>query len=378
MKVLDRYLLAQCVPSLGLALVVLTFVMVTHRLFMLSDLVVARGVPLVVVLQLLGLGLPALLPLLVPVSLLVALLLTMGRLSLDHEAVAMRSSGVSLAQNLRPVMVLSTALVVATAAVSLWGQPASARAFQRVLYESVKNRIGLTTQTGVFTEIARGVTAYAGEVRDGGKELGDLFLYLEKGPGGGVWILARSGRMWDEGGRLALDLRDGEMHQGGGPGQPYRRLRFRHYLLRVPLPARAVSTDVEGMGSGRLAALARTGDRGARYELHRRLALPAICWVFGVLGVCLGLHHSRFGRGRGLTLGLVTILVYYALLTAGKALGKRSPVPPEAAAWLPDLALALLALYAFARKNREAPLPLEEAAAAALTRAVGLLRRIRP
>ena len=96
--------------------------------------------------------------------------------------------------------------------------------------------------------------------------------------------------------------------------------------------------------------------------------MPASCLVFGLLGASLGVHHSRAGRGRAITVCLGVLLLYYSLLTTGKALGHRGAVPPELAMWLPNLVLAGLGLYAFARKNREAPLPFEEAAGRALER----------
>lgn len=364
-RILDRYLVAECLPTLGLSLAVFTFVLLTHRLLKLSDLVVAKGVPVGEVAWVLVLGLPALVPLLLPVSLLLAVLLAVGRLSADSEIAAMRACGVGLAQNLRPVMALSTAVFAVTAAVSLWGQPAAARAFKQALYESVKNRIGVTTETGVFTEIARGVTVYAERIEPRTGALENLFVQLDQGDALGVWILARRGTLRDDGGALALDLQDGEMHQRSGPGKPYRRLTFDRYRLQVPLPATDWALDAEDRATGELAAAAwgPACDRDARLELHRRLALPAACLVFGLLGAALGLHHARGGRSRGFALCLVVLLAYYALLTAGRALGKKGALPPELAMWMPDLVLGALGLYAFARKNREAPLPMEDAAA---------------
>ncbi len=360
MKILDRYLLAQTVPAFGLTLGVLAFVMVMHRLFLLSDLVVARGVPLGVVFQVLALALPALLPLLIPVSLFVSLLVTMGRMSLDHEVVAMRACGVGLARNLRPVLILSTAMALLTASVSLWIQPAAAAALKRAVYRAVQSRVGAMVQAGVFSEIAPGITAYAEAMGQDGRELRGLFVALDRGPLAGAWIVARSGSIRREGGQLVLDLRNGEIHQHPGPSAPYRRLRFRRYRFRLPVPLPRPSRDVEYTPTPALASLAARGEREARYELHRRLALPAGCWVFGILGACLGLHHSRFGRGRAFPLGLGVLLLYYALLTAGKAVGHRTSLPPEIAVWMPDAVLGALALYAFAVKNREGYLPFEE------------------
>ena len=363
-RTLDRYLFTECLPTLALSVVVFSFVLLMHRLFKLSDMVVAKGVPLLEVARLLALALPALMPLLLPVSLLLAVLLAVGRMSADGEIVAMRASGVGLAENLRPVLVLSVLTLLLTAWTSLWAQPYAARTFKELLYQSVKNRIGLTTETGVFTELAQGVTVYAEELDADSNELRNLFLRVEKGIEGGVWILARSGAIHDAGGNLILDLKDGEMHQRAGPDRAYRVLRFRRYELRIPLPTATWTAGAQETSTRDLWRQAYGGVSGepdeARLELNRRLALPFACLVFGVLGASLGLHHSRGGRSRGVSVCLVVLLAYYALLTVGQALGKKGALPPELAMWLPNLVLGALAAYAFVRKNREAPLPLED------------------
>lgn len=359
MTVLDRYLLRLSLPTLAVSLVVLAFVLVMHRMFLLADLVVARGVPLGTVARLMGLALPALLPLLLPVSLLMAVLLAAGRLSLDNEAVALRALGVSLAQTLRPFGLVSLAVAAAAAAVSLWGQPAAARAFRQELYDAVKNRVGLTAQAGAFTEVAPGITLYAGGSRDGGRELEDLFLVVERGPRP-VWVAARRGRLWAEGRRLSLDLAEGEAHESQGPGKPYRRVRFRRYRVDLPLPAVTPDPDVEEMTTPALWAAAARGDREARFELHRRLSVPVGCVLLGLLGGCLGFHHSRFGKGRGYVLALGVLVIYYALLTVAKALARSSAFPPELAVWGGTAVLAGLTAFAYHRKNQERPLPLEE------------------
>jgi hypothetical protein len=65
---------------------------------------------------------------------------------------------------------------------------------------------------------------------------------------------------------------------------------------------------------------------------------------------------------------LLVLFAYYALLTLGKALGERDTLPPEVAMWLPNGVLGAFSAYTYARKNREAPLPLEDALGRALRR----------
>jgi len=80
MRVLHRHVLAECVPTLGLFLAGFTFVLWMHSLFKLSDRVLPKGVPVGQVLRLL-----------LPVSPLLTVLLTMGRLSADSELTARRA-----------------------------------------------------------------------------------------------------------------------------------------------------------------------------------------------------------------------------------------------------------------------------------------------
>lgn len=365
--VLDRYIWTECLPTLGLSVAAFTFVLLMQRLLKLSDLVVAKGVPLLAVLKLLALALPALLPLLLPVSLLLAVLLGVGRMSAESEMTAMRACGVSLAQNLKPVLELSAAVCLVTAAISLWAQPAGVRAFKSVLYDSVKNRLSVMTQAGVFTELADGLTVYAESLDEAGT-LHNLFLYLEKGQSRGAWIFAKEGRIdqTDEGFRLDLSL--GEIHQTPGPASPYRRVRFGTYRLLLPLPSTTSrGADTQELPTQELLAVAKATAAtrpeyalDARLEFHRRLAIPASCLVLGLIGACLGVHHSRAGKSRGMVVCLLVVLVYYSLMTAGRALGQNGVLWPSLAMWLPNLVLGTVALYAFIRKNREAPLPLEQ------------------
>ena len=144
-KVLNRYLFLECLPPLGISVAVFSFVLLMHRLLLLSDLVLTKGVAVIEVLQLLALAFPGVLSLLFPASLLLAVLFAVGRLSADSEIVAMRACGVGLAQNLRPVMLLAAGACALTAVASVWAQPFALRSFREFLYDSLRSRISLTT-----------------------------------------------------------------------------------------------------------------------------------------------------------------------------------------------------------------------------------------
>jgi len=95
-RILHSYILKQhlfIAPGFG----VVTFILEMDVLFDYLDLVVNRGVPPLVVAQLFLLSLGYIVALSVPCAVLVAVLMTFGRLSQDNEITALRTGGVNLA-----------------------------------------------------------------------------------------------------------------------------------------------------------------------------------------------------------------------------------------------------------------------------------------
>ena len=78
----------------------------------------------------------------------------------------------------------------------------------------------------------------------------------------------------------------------------------------------------------------------AQITIHRRFSLPAACLALGLLAFPLGIQSKSGKRSFGLILCLLFFLLYYLLLTAGYALGKKGIYPPVIGMWLPNLTMA--------------------------------------
>ncbi|MGC8765138.1 MAG: LptF/LptG family permease [Brevinematia bacterium] len=92
---LDLYFYEELIPNYVFGLLFFTLLMLLNQLFYLIKLYTVYNVPLKQVFLLLFNLIPFLLSYTIPLSILPALLLTMGRLSSDSEIVAMRSCGIS-------------------------------------------------------------------------------------------------------------------------------------------------------------------------------------------------------------------------------------------------------------------------------------------
>src|SRR6476660_198272 len=88
---LRRYFLHEVAVPFLFGIGVFTFILLVARMLKLVELVVNRGVPLVEIGKLFAYILPTFLEVTVPMALLLAVLLSVGRLSSDSEIVALRT-----------------------------------------------------------------------------------------------------------------------------------------------------------------------------------------------------------------------------------------------------------------------------------------------
>ena len=104
--------------------------------------------------------------------------------------------------------------------------------------------------------------------------------------------------------------------------------------------------QVEEMPWGALTAYtpAANEEREWRAEIHKRLALPAACLVFALIGVGFGITNVRTGRSFGLLLGLAITIVYYLLALWGQHAAIAGTLPVWLGIWLANLALAALGI----------------------------------
>src|SRR5581483_6170282 len=102
--VIDRYLIKELVSPFFLGGALFTFFLVLDRIYHLTDLVITKGVPFYLVIQLLVFMLPSFLAFTLPMAFLVAVLLAGGRLAGDLEITAFKAAGVGLLRLFRPIL----------------------------------------------------------------------------------------------------------------------------------------------------------------------------------------------------------------------------------------------------------------------------------
>ena len=106
MKTLNIYVLKSFLITFGMAIGVLTFVMMGARLVKIFEYI-SQGIPVVNFLLFMVYIMPIVLTFTVPWAVLVAVMLVFGRLSADTEITAMRACGVSILQVVSPILIVT-------------------------------------------------------------------------------------------------------------------------------------------------------------------------------------------------------------------------------------------------------------------------------
>ncbi len=91
-------------------------------------------------------------------------------------------------------------------------------------------------------------------------------------------------------------------------------------------------------------------------QWHYRWSLPFACIVTVLLAAPLAIHFSRRGHGGGVFLAVVLSALMLLLSNISLAFGEAGLLRPAISAWLPNLSFALIGLYLFHRRVTGRPI----------------------
>jgi len=86
-----------------------------------------------------------------------------------------------------------------------------------------------------------------------------------------------------------------------------------------------------------------------RVERMLKLAIPVTCLIIALFGAPLATSSQRGGAAYGIAVSLATTILFLVLIQLTKAIGGKGLMPPDIAAWVPNLACGLFALVLLAR-----------------------------
>jgi len=306
------------------------------------------------VLTLLGLQVLLRLDVLIPLSLYLGLLLTLGRWYRDSEMVVLAACGIGLTQLLRPVLVLALIFSTISAVLAFYINPLADRLIDKTRRETGTRTEASMVTPGTFIDAPGGRVIYSENVDPDGPRFESLFVTRLQADREGV-VLARTGRPEESPDRShdLLVLDDGAAYEGRPGETEYHILTFQRATLRIR-PRRASEAPLQ-ISATPTRELLRIPGAEANAELHWRLARPVGVLVMALFALGLAYTDARRGRMTNIFVAILVYFIYSNLVNFGQALLRKDRLAPVLGLWwVHALMLAAAAYLIWCRINNRA------------------------
>jgi len=347
-------------------LVFFTFIFLMAEMLKITDLIVNYGVGLFAILMMLVYSTPYFLIYVIPMSIMMAVLLTFMRLSGDNEIIALKTGGISIYRLLPPVIVFCLAGCLLTAFMTVYGQPWGRSAVKKLTFKVVSSSIDVGLKERTFNDSFKDVMFYVNEIDLKNRTLIDVFIEDKRAKSVVSTVVAPKGKLFSEPDGLVYHLRlyDGIINQANIASRSAHSLKFQTYDIRLDLKKNVTTAKQKGKSRKEMSLnelrqyLKDTSSKNDRYykalmELHKKFSISIACFTLGILAVSLGIQSKSSKKSYGLVLGLVFFLIYYLLLSFGLVFGETGAYPPVIGMWVPNYIMGGLGLYLLSRTANE-------------------------
>ncbi|MCS7223039.1 MAG: LptF/LptG family permease, partial [Armatimonadetes bacterium] len=336
---LDRYLIRELVNAWLMALLVFVG-------FLLAAEVLGKGIELIFLLKApvtdavrwFLLALPNLIALSLPMSVLLAVVMTLGRMSRDYEILAAQALGIGFHRLTVPVALLSLLVAVLSLWLNAFVVPPTYAASDTILWR--------------YRSATRGATSL--RIVQPPKGPPRLILSADRFyPASGLmekvdlWEMVKEEGQWRYLKAEKAYWRDDRWTFLNGsvqiilPKRPSLPAPFARLDLQARLPPPEQAADTKAQSPNRLDLIGLTAQiqqmkrwrvpdeyvREYAVEWHNRFSLALSCIVLALIGGPVALHLKRSG-GLAIGVSVLLIVIYYIIWKVGGLLGQSAVLPP--------------------------------------------------
>lgn len=362
MLILKKYIFQGWLKSFITSLAIFTLILSIGNLVKVVELIINKGVKPLLVLQLFLYVLPYSLVYTVPISSLISTLLVFARLSADNEIVALKASGISLQAIAIPFLFSGLILSLITLIFNDKLLPYAHYASRQLIFKIGKQNPTAYLEPGTFIKAFKDHILFFYAMK--GNELKDVRIYVTKKGRPLRTIIAKKAHLKAKPGSHSIEL---ILYNGTSdeidPQDPSHlyKLDFKVYSLTLNLTAssqskldkKAVELTIEELKSN-IESLKQKGIDAIELisEIHKRYALSFSCFLFIMMGLPLGIQTRRKEKSIGYGLGLLIIVIYYAIMITSETMVLHKKLPVIVGHWSANILFSFPALFLFLKVNR--------------------------
>ncbi|MDQ3666934.1 MAG: LptF/LptG family permease [Acidobacteriota bacterium] len=363
-RLIPGYTARAALPYVFLSLFVLTAVLFAQQAGRFAELALYTQIPISLLADVSLALLPNVLIFTLPAAVLAGVMIGFARMGSDSEIVAMRAAGVGTWTLLWPVLMIGLCITFLATYIQMKEAPQATRDLKKAALQGALRKLDSPVEPRDFNTEIPGYVIY---VREGDKTQGSwgrVFIYAQQPDGSNRVVTARSGRIDSSGEKSELVLNDAVATRIPAPEKNVDQRSYvveRLDQLRISIntgraellerinenemgPEELDWRELRHQASSSQPEESKAGQR----TLHRRLALSVSPFLFALVGGALGMRVRRGGRGIGVLLALLIVIVYYLVSLLGESLSRAGTVSPVVGLWAASALMLLLSFMLLA------------------------------
>lgn len=361
-RILDKYIFREVCKAFLFGICAFSAVFIgSGTLFKIAKYITDYGASLSAVVKVFVFGLPNVIMWTFPMSMLLATLLTFGRLSSSSEITAMKSCGIGFFRIAMPAILLGFLVSIVAILFNEHVVPWANIAYRNVVYYEIQGKSGAKSQDHIILkDIKDGQIQrllYARRYDADSQSLQSITLQEFDGAGKVSHVenaeyAEFTGKEWVMHNGMLYDISDGESEH---------TLRFNTQVLPINASPRQIvreQKDPEELTMKELKAQIRimktqyVDTSKLETELYQRITVPMASLIFALVGVPLGLQPTRNSSSAGFAMSVIIIFFYYALMTMANAIGRSGALSPMLAVWIPNVVGLIAGLFLIRKASR--------------------------
>ncbi len=352
MKIIRNYILKDFLQAFIFSFLSITTVMILGNLIKLSDMIIRKGVPPLEALKMFFFLTPYLIGFILPLSLLLGVLLSIGRLVSDNELVAINVAGVSFMKIMEIFLIVG---IIFSLILFIFNDKILPRFHYnyRSLAKNLKAKnISMIIEPGVFLENFDNFILYVGDVSE--NKLKNIFIYeVENGKLNQI-TFAKRGEFIIEEGKLKMKLEEG-FQDKINPKNPkeFYRLSFRVFFMDLPIAKKMTKVEKKPQDltfseiKEKIKHLKSMNIPPKELEInfHKRISISFSPIIFAILGFGIALRVRHREKAINFGIAFLCASFYYLLMLLGESLAEMANFPSFLSMWLPNLVFLLIGMY---------------------------------
>ena len=246
MKILDKYLLKTFLSTFLMVFVILFFIFILQSVWLFIAELAGKDLDLIMVLKFLLFAMPRIVPLVLPLSVLLASIMTFGNLAENYEFAAMKSAGISLQRAMKSLIIFISILSIVAFSFANNVIPYAEYKFTNFRRNIAQVKPAMAIAEGQFSQVGSYNIKVEKKSGENGKFLKGVTIHelSATGAGSNTVIKAKKGELIssEESNILKLVLNDGNYYEDIIPKKfeernkvPFAKSEFKRYVINIDL-----------------------------------------------------------------------------------------------------------------------------------------------